>query len=77
MVSEVGFSGEWLERHDTVEAVEHERFGQKKVSISLTAGWWTRKRGTFLAGGLPAAGNISTFRGISGPRGRTDGPFGC
>lgn len=41
-VSEIGFGGEWLERHPEEESIELIRYASSKESTFWTAGWQTR-----------------------------------
>lgn len=44
MVSEIGFGGEWLERHTETEGIELIRYASEKGINILTAGWRIRNR---------------------------------
>ena len=41
-VSEIGFGGEWLERHPEEESIELIHYAPQKESTFWTAGWRTR-----------------------------------
>lgn len=66
-VSEIGFGGEWLERHPEEESVELIKYAGKRGSISLTVGWLTRNQGILSAWPWKETEGTGSCRGISVP----------
>ena len=72
MVSEIGFGGEWLERHDEAESVELLRYANSKGSTSWTAGCRIPNPETSSEKRWKDAGIPGMCRDISVLPGRTD-----
>ena len=70
MVSEIGFGGEWLERHTETEGIELIRYASEKGINMLDC--WMADREISSARELKRTGISGSFRDISGLPGRTD-----
>ena len=72
MVSEIGFGGEWLERHTETEGIELIRYASEK-GINMLDCWMADPKSRNIIGEGMKENRISgSFRDISGLPGRTD-----
>ena len=70
-VSEIGFGGEWLERHDEEHSVGLLKYAHSK-GINIVDCWMADPKSRDIIGKpWPDAGIPGTYRGISAPRIRT------
>ena len=68
-VSEIGFGGEWLERHPEEEGVALIRYAASKGVNLLDC--WTPNRAISSARAFTKTAPIGSFRATSAPHGRT------
>ena len=75
-VSEIGFGGEWLERHPEEEGIELIHYAaSQKGSTFWTAGWPIRNREISSEKESRRTAVSGLFRAISAPPGRTSQYF--
>lgn len=71
MVSEIGFGGEWLERHPEEESIELIKYASKK-GINILDCWMADPKSRNIIGeGLKRTAASGSFRDISDQPGRT------
>ena len=70
-VSEIGFGGEWLERHDEAESVELLKYAHSK-GINIVDCWMADPKSRNIIGkAMEGSRDYGTYKAISDPHTRT------